>query len=62
MANMSYCRFENTYRDMIDCYHNLNNKLSDNENKYRKKLVELCQDILDEFDEDISNKDRKEEE
>jgi hypothetical protein len=50
MANMSYCRFQNTYRDLIDCYDNLNDSLrSESEKLYRARLVELCQSIVDEF-------------
>ncbi len=26
MANMSYCRFENTYHDLIDCFDNIWNE------------------------------------
>lgn len=50
MANMSYCRFENTYRDLMDCYYNINNQLSDREHSYRERLVELCQTIQEEYD------------
>ena len=50
MPNMSYCRFENTYRDLMDCYHNINEDLSKSEHKYREGLIKLCQDILDEYD------------
>ena len=50
MANMSYCRFENTYRDLLDCYHNINESLSKSEHNYRERLVNLCQEILDEYD------------
>ena len=49
MANMSYCRFQNTYRDLVDCYDNLNGSLSESESRYRERLVELCQSIVDEF-------------
>lgn len=51
MSNMSYCRFENTYSDLKDCYNNINENLrgmSKSELKYRDKLIQLCQDILDE--------------
>jgi len=51
MANMSYCKFENTYRDLYDCYNNINNQLSDSEHKYREKIVAMCQSIIDEYDE-----------
>ena len=49
MANMSYCRFENTYRDLVDCYDNLNGSLSERESRYRERLVEMCQSIIDDF-------------
>ena len=48
MANMSYCRFENTYRDLVDCHHALlheeanDEDLSETERHYKEKLVSLC--------------------
>lgn len=49
MANMSYCRFENTARDLQDCYDNLHDKLtSEYEISARKRLIEICALILDE--------------
>ena len=47
---MSYCRFENTYRDLMDCCYNMNGKLSESETKYREELLNLCQQMLDEYD------------
>jgi hypothetical protein len=44
MANMSYCRFENTYHDLNDCYRNIDDTdLSETEARFRKRLIELCQ-------------------
>ena len=43
---MSYCRFENTYRDLANCYTNMDDDLSGSEFKYREKLIEMCQDIV----------------
>jgi len=42
MSNMSYCRFENTYNDLIDCIENLN-KPSENgrDERYRELLIRL---------------------
>lgn len=49
MPNMSYCRFENTFRDLQECEcHILDESLSDSEAVYRKKLIELCQLIGEE--------------
>ncbi len=50
MANMSYCRFENTYRDLKDCYEAISfeDKTNEIETKYKKWLIYLCQKIVDE--------------
>ena len=54
MANMGYCRFENTYHDLQDCFDSLRekdfNELSESEKNFRNKLVEMCKDIADEFE------------
>lgn len=51
MSNMSYCRFENTYHDLMDCYDHMDDKdLSDAEQIYRYKLIGLCTDISDDYD------------
>lgn len=47
MSNMGYCRFENTYNDLVDCFEHIHDELDDSENHYRDKLMELCGDILD---------------
>ena len=54
MANMSYCRFENTYNDLKDCYLNFDNcDLSETEEKYRQRILNLAQEIVNDFSEDI---------
>lgn len=45
MANMSYCKLENTYNDLKDCYLNIDDELSESEENYRKKLIKLCKEI-----------------
>jgi hypothetical protein len=50
MGNMSYCRFENTYRDLLDCLNNMNNELSESEAGYRERLVDVCREIIDEYE------------
>ena len=53
MSSMSYCRFENAYRDMQVCQAHINDEdLSDSEKRYRDRLVRLCEDITAESDED----------
>ena len=55
---MGYCRFENTYSDLQDCYDVLRDKpldeLSETERKYAKLLIEMCRDIADEFEDEIN--------
>ena len=50
MANMSYCRFENTYRDLLDCLSAMNDQLSDREKGYRDRLVDVCKEIIEEHE------------
>ena len=53
MPNMSYVRFENTYRDLMDCYGNMDEdraeEMSLSEQKYRLKIIELCGQIAAEY-------------
>lgn len=64
MANMSYCRFENTYSDLLDCYESLQNKsideLSESEKKYALKLIKLCSDISEDFLHEINKGEENE--
>lgn len=53
MSNMSYCRFENTNRDLVDCQQALEElangdgrRLSDRELRSAKLLVTHCFDIV----------------
>lgn len=52
MANMSYCRFENTYSDLCDCFNAIKagEKLSENEMYYAQKMRNLCESFIEEFD------------
>ena len=50
MPNMSYCRFENTYRDLLDCLDNMNEQLSESEAGYRERLVDICKEIVNEYE------------
>ena len=57
MGNMSYCRFENTLKDLRDCYRDMTggtsfDELSEEEQVYRNQLVALCKTIADNFDEE----------
>jgi len=49
MANMSHCRFENTFIDLRNCENHLDDDdLSESERKYRVRLLTLCKRISDE--------------
>ena len=50
MANMSYCRFENMYRDLRDCHEAMESgeNISNRERDYMLSLLKLCKDIADE--------------
>ena len=52
MSNMSYCRFYNTYHDLVDCKNALYNEdiSSDEEKRYAKKLIELCNKIAENYE------------
>lgn len=50
MANMSYCRFENTYRDLLQCLSAMNDRLDDRETGYKERLVDVCREIIEEYE------------
>ena len=66
MGNMSYCRFENTYADLQECYDSLSEagsikEVEENANQYEKKyirkLVELCKEIVADFGDEDEDED-----
>ena len=53
MPNMSYCRFENTLRDLQDCVGHMDDEgLSEYEAKARDQLIRLCVKIADDYKDD----------
>lgn len=64
MANMSYCRFENTLGDLEDCKEALENgeELSSREAKKAKALIDLCREIADNYDDDYVDSLKEEDE
>ena len=48
MANMSYCRWENTLNDLRDCAEHVNDHLDGSEARARASLLELAADMLEE--------------
>lgn len=61
MSNMSYCRFQNTVRDVAECFGYINAKLSPEEDEARQWLVKIARNIVAEFD-DEPNDERNDEE
>lgn len=64
MANMSYCRFENTLSDLEDCFEALQNgeiESTSEKKKAKRMLLRMAEflldnDILDEFPEDYEER------
>ena len=63
MSNMSYCRFENTSRDIADCIEALDEvdwnlkdlmegATSEDESRGMKRFVKLCREVVDGFEYD----------
>jgi len=58
MANMHYCRYENTYRNLRDCWEivegmdieRLKEELSKSEFNYLLNMIELCKEIAQNYD------------
>ena len=61
MANMSYCRFENTYHDLVDCFDNIWNECeNDRDERYRVRMIQLLREKIDEIEElneDLASQD-----
>jgi hypothetical protein len=54
MANMAYCRFTNTLLDLLDCEEHMDDELSVEETKARKRLIKLCKTIVEDYSHIIS--------
>jgi hypothetical protein len=54
---MSYCRFENTLRDLQDCNEHIFDELSGSEDKAREALVRLCYEIVQSFESEVEDLD-----
>ena len=48
MGNMSYCRFENTYHDLMDCIENWNEEAgNERDERYRIRLLQAIKEVVD---------------
>lgn len=54
MGNMSYCRFENTLKDLRDCYNHMgDDDLSETEETARLQMIRLCKEIVEDFGDEV---------
>jgi hypothetical protein len=60
MANMSYCRFENTVLDLKDCYNNMTDSLDGYEFRARLNLLKLCKQIIEDYEDYEFNQEEEE--
>ena len=50
--NMSYCRFENTFNDLIDCFDNIWEEAeNERDERYRKHMIRFLKERIDEIEE-----------
>ena len=50
MSNMSYCRFENTYHDLQDCFEFINEEAgNERDERYRLRMIELIKEMYQEI-------------
>lgn len=58
MANMSYCRFQNTLSDLHDCFDALHSEnledLSRDELKSAQEMLQLCEQFVEEHCEKLN--------
>lgn len=55
MANMDYCRFENTYHDLLDCLQNITEETNDRDDQFRKRMIDILVQMVEmcESEEDL---------
>jgi len=57
--NMSYCRFQNTLKDLQDCSYSMTDDLSEDEQKAQRELIALCIQIAADYG-DVLDQDNDE--
>jgi hypothetical protein len=54
MGNMSYCRFENTMDDLMDCIQNIYRKAeNDHDEQSRQNMIALFMEIASQYEGDV---------
>ena len=47
---MSYCRFENTYHDLLDCLQNISEVTNDRDERFRKQMIDILVELVENCD------------
>ena len=51
MSNMSYCRFENTMNDLMDCINNIQREAENSTDEhYRQEMIALFEEIATQYE------------
>jgi hypothetical protein len=51
MGNMSYCRFENTMNDLMDCISNIQREAENSTDEhYRQEMIALFEEIATQYE------------
>jgi len=50
MPNMSYCRFENTFNDFMDCLQNITEETNSRDEQYRQDMLALLVEMVEQCD------------
>jgi len=50
MGNMSYCRFENTLSDLVDCFLYITEETNSRDENFRLRLITLLTQIAENCD------------
>ncbi len=51
---MSYCRFENTMNDLMDCINNIQREAGNNTDEhYRQEMIALFEEIATQYEGDV---------
>jgi hypothetical protein len=50
---MSYCRFENTYKDLVDCIENIVPVADNFDENYRQLMINLFATVAEQYGGDI---------
>jgi type IV secretory pathway TrbF-like protein len=52
VMNMSYCRFENTFNDLIDCFDNIWEEAeNERDERSRKRMIQFLKERIEEIEE-----------